>query len=334
MAKEIDILAIGDVTADAFIRLKQADVHCDLHENKKCELCVRFGDKVPYEFTKIISATGNSANAAVCASRLGLSSAVLAYVGDDENGKNIITGLEKENVDTSYIGVQKDAETNFNYILWYKEERTIFIKHFPFEYSLPEIKTKPKWIYFSSLPEGATSFHGELADFLEKNKDVKLCFQPGTMQIKLGHKKLKKIYQCSDVFICNKAEAQKILSSDEQEIPKLLKAIHELGPKIVVITAGPDGSYTYDTTKDEMYFMPMYPDPKPPYERTGAGDAFSSTFVSALALGKDIKEALLWAPVNSMSVVQYVGAQEGLLSREKLENYIKKAPKDYSAKCV
>ena len=77
------------------------------------------------------------------------------------------------------------------------------------------------------------------------------------------------------------------------------------------------------------YFMPTYPDEKPPYERTGAGDAFSSTFVSALALGKTPLEALLWGPVNSMSVVQYIGAQEGLLSREKLEKYLKTAPENY-----
>ena len=80
--------------------------------------------------------------------------------------------------------------------------------------------------------------------------------------------------------------------------------------------------------------MPPYPDPKPPFERTGAGDAFSSTFVVALALGLDIPSALRWAPINSMSVVQYVGAREGLLTREKLEEYLAKAPKDYEPKKI
>jgi len=74
-----------------------------------------------------------------------------------------------------------------------------------------------------------------------------------------------------------------------------------------------------------------YPDPKPPYERTGAGDAFSSTIVTALALGKTLSEALQWGGINSMSVVQYIGAQAGLLSREKLEEYLKNAPEDYKA---
>ena len=75
----------------------------------------------------------------------------------------------------------------------------------------------------------------------------------------------------------------------------------------------------------------MYPDPKDPVDRTGAGDSFSSTFTAAIALGKSPAEALSWGPVNSMSVVQYIGAQEGLLTREKLEEHLKNAPATYQA---
>jgi sugar/nucleoside kinase (ribokinase family) len=75
--------------------------------------------------------------------------------------------------------------------------------------------------------------------------------------------------------------------------------------------------------------MPIYPDPRPPVERTGCGDAFASTFVGAMMLGKSPLEALTWAPVNPMSVVQYVGAQEGLLDRESIEWHLKNAPEDY-----
>ena len=111
-----------------------------------------------------------------------------------------------------------------------------------------------------------------------------------------------------------------------------MAGIAKLGPKIVVVTDGPKGAYAYDGS--EFWFMPPYPDPKPPYERTGAGDAFSSTFTVALALGKSIPEALSWAPINSMSVVQYVGAREGLLTQAKMEEYLKNAPPDYKPKKI
>ena len=104
--------------------------------------------------------------------------------------------------------------------------------------------------------------------------------------------------------------------------------MRSLGPNIVCITDGSNGAYAYDG--EHAWFMPIYPDPAPPVDRTGAGDSFSSTFTSALALGHDIPTALSWGPINSMSVVQYVGAQEGLLSLQKLQEYLMKAPEDYT----
>ena len=57
----------------------------------------------------------------------------------------------------------------------------------------------------------------------------------------------------------------------------------------------------------------------------------TSTFSVALALGKSLAEALVWGPVNSMSVIQEVGAQKGLVSREALLKFIADAPPEYCA---
>ena len=110
----------------------------------------------------------------------------------------------------------------------------------------------------------------------------------------------------------------------------MAKAIAALGPKMVSISDGPKGAYLY--FNNELWSIPLYPDIAPPFERTGAGDAFSSTVTAALALGLSPLEALAWGPINAMSVVQEIGAQKGLLSREKLEEYLAKAPADYKAK--
>ena len=80
--------------------------------------------------------------------------------------------------------------------------------------------------------------------------------------------------------------------------------------------------------------MPLYPDIAPPLERTGAGDAFFSTFVSYMAKGFDAPYAMKRAPINSMNVVQHVGAQEGLLTDEKIEEFLKNAPADYELKIM
>lgn len=99
------------------------------------------------------------------------------------------------------------------------------------------------------------------------------------------------------------------------------------GVKIPILTDGPKGAYAFQD--GNIWKAPMYPDPKPPLDRTGAGDSFASTVTSALILGKPLEEALIWGPINSMSVVQYIGAQEGLLRRTQLEEYLKNAPEDY-----
>jgi sugar/nucleoside kinase (ribokinase family) len=324
--KNIDFLAIGDITTDAFIRLKEARVHCDI-DDTKCEITMGFGDKVPFEYSKIIKAVGNSSNAAVSAARLGIHSGLITDVGSDQNGKECLAHLTSEKVDTRYATVHKNFPTNYHFVLWYESDRTILINQTPYPYSFPKIRKNPRWIYFSSVGANSKEYHKEISDYLNANKDVRLAFQPGTFQIKLGIKDLKDIYKRTEVFICNVEESQRILHTESKDIKFLLAEIHANGPKIVLITDGPKGAYMLDG--EHFYFMPIYPDPKPPLERTGCGDAFASTFVTALMYGKSPLEALIWAPINPMSVVQYVGAQEGLLSHQNLEWFLKNAPEDY-----
>lgn len=326
--QQYDFIAIGDITTDAFIRITDADTHMD-HGTQ--ELCMRFGDKIPYESVHIARAVGNSPNAAVAAARLGLSTAIVTNVGADDNGKECVDELKRNNVSTDFVQVQNGKATNYHYVLWYGSERTILIKHEAFDYFLPDIGS-PKLIYLSSLGEESRAFHKEMGEYLVAHPDVMLAFQPGTFQMKMGYEELKTIYQHTYIFFCNKEEAQRILGMTSPDIVSLLKAMHERGPKIVCITDGPKGAHAYDGT--HVYQMPMYPDPAPPLERTGAGDAFSSTVAAALLKGKSLSEALAWGPINSMSVVQQIGAQAGLLSESALEKYLADAPAEYKAKAI
>jgi len=328
----LDFLAIGDITIDAFIRLKDAHVNCGINK-EECEICMKFASKIPYDFMEEVSAVGNSANAAVCASRLGLSSFLLSNVGSDKNGHKCLQALELERVGSEYIEIHPGEKTNYHFVLWYEAERTILVKHQNYKYRFPYINHHPRYVYLSSLGDIPIEYYDELSKFLEKEPYSSLIFQPGTFQLKLGVKKLEKIYKRAKLFFCNFEEARELLAIRETKKDRkivasaMLKGIHDLGPKMVVITDGPSGAYGFDGK--HAYFMPPYPDPKPPYERTGAGDAFAATFSSALALGKSFTEALAWAPINSMSVVQYVGAQKGLLGKESLLKYLESAPKDY-----
>ncbi|KKR69801.1 MAG: Sugar kinase, ribokinase family [Candidatus Nomurabacteria bacterium GW2011_GWB1_40_7] len=333
----IDFLAIGDIVVDAFIRLIDAHLHCKI-DTDACELCVRFGDKVPYESVIVTSAVGNSPNAAVSASRLGLHSAIVTHVGDDKHGKDCLESLIDNKIITDYVTTEKGKITNYHYVLSYDVDRTILIKHSKFHYKFPELK-KVAWVYLSSLAENSLSYHEEILRYLNTYPDIKLAFQPGTFQIKFGADRLKDIYKRTDIFFSNMEEAETILAKNisnnknrEEAVLELSKGIQSLGPKIVVLSDGPKGAYLF--YNDELWHMPIYPDIAPPRERTGAGDAFSSTFTVALALGKTPLEAFTWGPINSMSVIQQIGAQAGLLSREKLEEYLINAPDSYRTKRI
>ena len=148
----------------------------------------------------------------------------------------------------------------------------------------------------------------------------------------MGKEKLAPLYARTELVACNKEEAERILEIGETDMKELLQKMHALGPKIVLITDGPNGASASDGEK--MLAVPMYPDPKPPLDRTGAGDASTASVVAALALGVPLHEALLWGPINAMSVVQEIGAQKGLLTREAIETYLKNAPAQYHVESI
>ncbi|MEX2515031.1 MAG: carbohydrate kinase family protein [Candidatus Paceibacterota bacterium] len=332
---KLDFLAVGDITTDDFIKLEDVRIDTDKDPGDKGmeELCFRFGDKIEYADHDIVAAVGNAPNAGVSAHRLDLETGLNTNFGDDMVGEMNSKQLEKEGINMDYVNIHEGKKSNYHYVLRHGPERTILVKHYDYDYKLPDFSEgeAPRFMYLSSLGENSFDHHIEIAEFAENN-DTKLAFQPGTFQIKMGYDKLTRLYEASYLYFSNKEEAQLVLDNNTDDMEELLRDMHDHGPDIAVITDGPEGAYVFDGT--EGWHMPMYPDPKPPVDRTGAGDSFSSTFTAALALGKDIPTALRWGPVNSMSVVQDIGAQAGLVSQEELLEHLENAPDDYEPKQI
>ena len=327
--EQLDILAVGDIAVDVFIKIKEAETKCDPAEDH-CELCLRYGGKIPYESINTCYAAGNSSNVSICTSKLGFKTGLISNLGDDDDGCRCLEKLNNVGVKTDFISREKDKLTNCHYVLWYGTERTILTKHQDYRYKWLDDKkmgrfVSPKWIYLSSLGENSTSLHGEILEYLVKHQEVKLAFQPGTFQIKLGKDALKDIYEHTEILLSNKQEAEKILETKNKTIPELLPMIYLLGPKTVVITDGLNGACAYDGK--DIFFMKALP--HTPVESTGAGDAFSGSFVGAVVLSKSISEALVWGAINAKSVVEHIGPHDGLLSRDEIEKEIKNIQVDY-----
>lgn len=323
------LLAVGDIFTDAFIKLREDKARIDIEPDGSKRLSMEFGSKPPYEGVDIVQAVGPSPNAAVAFARLGLRVDLRAFLGDDLPGKDSLAYLQKEGVSTRLMSVQNGMKSNYYYVLRYGADRTILVKNEEYMYSWQEPIEVPDWIYLSLISNTAWQLHEDLLVYLEKHPTIKLAFQPGTFHFEWGKDKLAKVYQRSYIVVMNREEAALVTAKATESVKDLAAGLHELGPEVVIITDGPDGSYaSYD---GKLIKMPNFPDSAPPLDRTGAGDAFASTIVAALALGESIEKALRWAPVNSMSVVQKIGAQAGLLTQPEIEAYLQNAPVDYVA---
>ena len=321
------VLMIGDIFTDAFIKLNESSAKIIKEDDGKQWLALPFGQKPPYDTVDIVRSVGPSPNASVSAARLGLNAGLMAWVGDDAVGSEAIAHLKSETVSTDSMVTEPGKLTSYWYVLRYGADRTMLVKSEKYAYEWTDPEHVPDWIYLSYIGEDSWPLHEELLKYLEAHPDAKLAFQPGTFHFKWGVEKLKAVYGRSHIVVMNREEAVDVTGASYDSVKDLADGLHRLGPAIIVITDGPNGSYA--SFDGRLVTIPNYPDPADPLDRTGAGDAFASTIVSALASGETMETALTWAPINSMSVVQQLGAQAGLLHREDIAKYLADAPKEY-----
>jgi sugar/nucleoside kinase (ribokinase family) len=317
-SKKYDLISIGDCVIDAFIRVEEATLHKFKPEDN--EICFRFGDKLPYKSLHMLTA-GNSNNAAIGASRLGLKTAFYATVGDDNNGKLILNRLKKEGVDTVFMKTQNKLPTNFHFVLWFQKDRTILIKHQPFQYALPKGIENTRWIYLSSIGPKGLQLNPAIVKMLNAHTEMKMAFNPGTFQLRMGAKKLGPLFKRTEILFVNKEEAEQLVGKIAP-YKELAEKLHFMGPKTVVITDGLKGSFCYDS--GTLYTVGIYP--HKPIEATGCGDAYASGFTSARAHGLSVPEALRWAARNGAGVATKIGPQDGLITEREMKRDLNKHP--------
>lgn len=315
MTNSLDLITIGDSTVDTFIKIEDASVVCDINR-KDCKICLPYGGKVPVEAIEYAVA-GNAANVAVGAKRLGLSVAIYTNLGGDDQGRRIQQTLEKEGVSQDYVEVHSDKKSNLSVVLSFQGERTIFVYHQDWFYRLPKL-ADCRWLYLTSMAESFTSSNimDDVCHFVDKSK-TKLVYSPGTFQLKADVKRYPKVLERCELLIVNMEEAKRIMGIDPKErveVQDLLSKMLLLGARKVVITDGEEGSYATDGNSNLKAGI----FPTRLVEKTGAGDAYSSGFVAALAKGESLGEAMIWGTINAAHEVRQVGTQKGILTLEEL----------------
>jgi sugar/nucleoside kinase (ribokinase family) len=323
MTRVYDVITVGETTMDAFMTLDDSSEKAHL-DKETGELCFKHGEKINvarYDFQM----GGNATNVAVGLSRLGLQATLCSETGDDEFSIKIRNSLAKEHIERLLM-IQTPGASSFSTIINFKGDRTLFVQDVERKHDFQFEEVTTKYIYLTSLGNEWESAYKKVLHFAKQEKAL-IAFNPGHKQVKEGKDTVHEVLEQTEMLFVNKEEAELILfhhygekdDDSEDYLKKLAEKLQKKGPKNVVITNGRDGSYVLDT-KGEWHFRKMFPGKV--VERTGAGDAYASGFLAAIVHGLSIKDAMLWGSANAASVVEHIGAETGLLTREGIEGEI------------
>lgn len=305
------ILSIGAAVQDVFLSHSDefkpvADV--SLHEQV---MQLEMGGKA--EVNNIHFSTGGGAtNASVTFARQGLHAIFMGTIGHDPAGQAVLDDLDNEGVDTRSVSYAKRLHTGYSVLLLASNgERSILTyrgasTHYDIaNFDLDAIEAD--WLYVSSMA-GSMDVLSKVFD-QAKERGMKIFFNPGKGELKqVG--KLKGLLDDVDVLSVNKEEAADIVEGQSgEELARHL--LHYVS--VAIVSDGPNGVVATDGKT--VVTAGMYEDIRV-VDRTGAGDAFGSGFLSQWAQGKGLKHCVVFASANSTSVVRKIGAKAGILHHD------------------
>lgn len=328
-----DIVTIGDASEDIFIRPSGLKIEKSRKFVGGQEVCVELGEKIPVTESSY-SVGGSALNTAVGLSKLGIKSTPVVALGDDRAGSQILEILDRQDIDHSNIIQKQDFKTHFSVVMNVECERSIFVYRNLEDYNVlsPKKGLLSNWIYLGPVGDNTDELEKSLISKVSE-KNAKLAWNPGSIQIKKGAQKFRSLLRSVNILILNREEAIKFANFPVRpDIFKVMGILASYGPRYVVVTDGKNGAYAFDGVL--KYQIDALPCEK--VDATGAGDAFSTGFLGRIIsadihgeeLDKDLMgEALKWGIVNSSSVVSHVGAQTGLLDLKGIEGEVSKHPR-------
>lgn len=318
-----DIITFGSATWDIFLRIKRSQIL----RNKKFAtgrgLCFNLGSKVDVEDI-YFSSGGGGTNTAATFAKQGFKTAWCGAVGDDISGRQIIEELNKLEIDSQFVLKTELKPTNHSVILntGPKKDRTILVfrgaseELTPLEKSsltglsskeIPWQLLRAKWFYLAPLSGKAAEITENIINFAFKNK-IKIALNPGNSQLALPMATLERILKKVDVLFLNREEASLLTKIPYNKEKQIFKKLDEICPNIAIMGSSKgitvsDGKYLYEAKSSLVKTI----------DKTGAGDAFASGFVSGFIKKGDIEYGIQLGMANSSSCIQKWGAKNGLL---------------------
>lgn len=325
-----DVITIGSATRDNFLENDYPLIDWKAAPSGKA-IVLPFGEKLGVDKVHF-TIGGNAANASVSFARQGFKSACAAKIGDDLPGKEFLAHLKREKVATSLIAKSQEKPTAYSALLLKGGERTILNHHGASDiFNLQDInfkKMKSRWWYLSLSGESDKMFL-PLLKFAKEN-GIKVAFNPSGHHLKHKRQEILKALKDISFLVLNTGEAAELVGIPFSREKEVFKKLDQLMPGIVAVTDGPRGVTVSDGKN--LYKAGIFKE-KAVVDRTGAGDAFGSGFVAGLMAWEKqsrtpvasgytpaaIQYAIRLASANATSVVEQVGATEGILTKNQFE---------------
>lgn len=307
------IICIGNGSKDIFFPIEKAEI---INDGERKMLAFEYKSKTQIK-DRFEAPGGCAVNLSQGLSKLGVEATCYCRIGGDPDGDWIAKNLESADVDISLVQRDKDYKTDLSVIIVNEaeSEATILLNRDANE----RLEIKPEeieaeWVFVASSLSG--DWKGNLDKIKEvvKSKNIKLAFNPGQSNLRDDLEKVKEFIAGAEVLFVNRKEAQEITGEDADDIKTLLQKLQELGAKVVAITDGEKGAYAFDGNK--IVFIPAIKTKA--IDSTGAGDAFAGAFLASHIQGKNLDECLKCGIANGGNVVNFYGAQKGLLTEAEI----------------
>lgn len=307
------IICVGAATQDVFLMGKALTTKRDVRTKATVE---QFPLGAKIDIDDVYYSTGGGAtNAAVTFARQGLATSFMGKIGNDPAGAEILRVLRREGVNVDLAIHDKKNGTSYATIMVAPGgERVVLVyRGASHDLSSKECKwdaIKGDWLYITSLAGNFDMLKQLLKQ--AKTRSIKVALSPGELEL-AKPKKLKALLPMVDILLGNAEEMKELFSM--QDTKELM--LNTIGTcPFMVVTDGPNGVYVSDSNK--IYHAAAYKKVKV-VDRLGAGDAFGSGFVSVIARGGSVQEAVTLGSANATSVVQHYGAKTGILKPLKLK---------------
>jgi fructokinase len=243
---------------------------------------------------------GAPANAAVAAARLGARSAFIGKVGDDAFGHHLVDVMRANGVDTRGIRFDREARTTLAFIAKpdANTQEFVFYRNPGADTRLRpdeldrELLQGTRVLHFGSLSLGAEPIRSATWEALKLARQggalisFDVNYRPSLWESpQQALDQVRSMIPHVDLVKVNEIELELLTGSQESAASRRLL---ELGPRLVVVTLGPLGSY-FATLEGGEHVPPFQVEA---VDATGCGDAFIAGLLWQLIAGGDWRAQL------------------------------------------